>query len=377
MFVCLSPFLRYLVPPTWSAADGGALDLYDTDKDGQPAAIAKSLIPSWNTFTFFEVSPVSFHQVSEVLTSDINEETGENRVRISISGWFHGAPITRPPPFIEPVLQCQPLGDVAVKLDEWLAPDYLKSKNLNKIAAQFANESSIELAGFIKKERYAQLTQALAEVKEWKEVGPANKRKYMSVDLAASASSSSSSGPLAFLSSLHSFLQSRVFGGFLESITGMSYLSSYGCLRNFTSGCYTLAHNESEERFEEGVDINLSCLQTLLPGTKKNPPPNQWSCEEFGGTTHYIEEGAEEELMSLEPGINTLSIVYRSGIPEEDRAEAKANGTGGVMKFVKYVNHRANQPRFDFDYVFRVEADEEEEEESEEEEPQPVKKGRK
>lgn len=30
----------------------------------QPQSIAKSLVPSWNTLVLFEVSPVSFHQVS-------------------------------------------------------------------------------------------------------------------------------------------------------------------------------------------------------------------------------------------------------------------------------------------------------------------------
>lgn len=32
----------------------------------QPKQIVKSLIPSWNTLVFFEVSPVSFHQVTVV-----------------------------------------------------------------------------------------------------------------------------------------------------------------------------------------------------------------------------------------------------------------------------------------------------------------------
>lgn len=32
----------------------------------QPKQIVKSLIPSWNTLVFFEVSPVSFHQVKNV-----------------------------------------------------------------------------------------------------------------------------------------------------------------------------------------------------------------------------------------------------------------------------------------------------------------------
>lgn len=32
----------------------------------QPKQIVRSLIPSWNTLVFFEVSPVSFHQVKIV-----------------------------------------------------------------------------------------------------------------------------------------------------------------------------------------------------------------------------------------------------------------------------------------------------------------------
>ena len=31
---------------------------------GQPSDIAESIIPQWNSFVFFEVNPVSFHQVS-------------------------------------------------------------------------------------------------------------------------------------------------------------------------------------------------------------------------------------------------------------------------------------------------------------------------
>ena len=363
-------YILYLVPPNWSKADGGALDLYDTDKDGQPSKIAKSLTPAWNTFTFFEVSPISFHQVSEVLTSEVDEESGENRVRISISGWFHGAPIERPQPFIEPALVCKPLADKEYNLDDWLSPDYRKPKNIAKISSQFSEESSIELPGFLKKEVYTKLMSELGSVKsdDWVEVGPANKRLYFVAPLDGGASSS-------FIAAVDAFLQSRTFGAFLESITGMTYLSSTGAVRRFTGGCYTLAHNESEERFEEGVDINLSCLQPVPAGVAGKKAP-KWNCEMMGGSTHYIEEGAEDELMSLEPNINTLSIVYRSGIPESERKEARQSGTGGVMKFVKYVNHRASQPRYDFDYVFRVEPDEEDdddEEEEEEEIPPPAK----
>uniref|UniRef100_A0A671YP07 Prolyl 3-hydroxylase OGFOD1 n=1 Tax=Sparus aurata TaxID=8175 RepID=A0A671YP07_SPAAU len=85
-------FILYLVPP-WQISDGGTLDLYSIDSNFQPQSIVKSLIPSLNTLVLFEVSPVSFHQVSEVLTED--------KCRLSLSGWFHGPSLERPPRHIE------------------------------------------------------------------------------------------------------------------------------------------------------------------------------------------------------------------------------------------------------------------------------------
>ncbi len=33
---------------------------------GQPDMVVKSLVPEWNSLVFFEVTPVSFHQVTLV-----------------------------------------------------------------------------------------------------------------------------------------------------------------------------------------------------------------------------------------------------------------------------------------------------------------------
>uniref|UniRef100_A0AAQ4QW95 Prolyl 3-hydroxylase OGFOD1 n=1 Tax=Gasterosteus aculeatus aculeatus TaxID=481459 RepID=A0AAQ4QW95_GASAC len=92
-------FILYLVPP-WQSSDGGTLDLYTTDSNFQPQSIVKSLVPSLNTLILFEVSPVSFHQVSEVLTQD--------KCRLSLSGWFHGPPLGRPPRHREPAVLRSP-----------------------------------------------------------------------------------------------------------------------------------------------------------------------------------------------------------------------------------------------------------------------------
>ena len=86
-------YIMYFVPP-WTAEDGGSLDLFDRDTKGCPKSIVKSLIPAMNTMVCFEVTPKSFHQVSEVFTKD--------KTRLSIGGWFHGATVPRPPKYIEP-----------------------------------------------------------------------------------------------------------------------------------------------------------------------------------------------------------------------------------------------------------------------------------
>lgn len=135
------------MPEDWNAEDGGCLDLFDTDTDKQPANISKSLVPQWNSFVFFEVSPISFHQVAEVLSNRMLEN-GENRCRISISGWFHGAPlassnyqepIITPTPFL--TLTSSPSPSAQDLLDAWISKEYRKPNIMKQIQKQFLNES--------------------------------------------------------------------------------------------------------------------------------------------------------------------------------------------------------------------------------------------
>ena len=71
-------FLFYL--STLGKNDGGALSLL-ASTSGVPTGSAAKIIPAFNMFTFFEVSPRSFHEVEEVVT---------DKKRIAIGGWFHG-----------------------------------------------------------------------------------------------------------------------------------------------------------------------------------------------------------------------------------------------------------------------------------------------
>ena len=61
-------FILYLTETKWTEDDGGLLELLDTDEKGNPDKVVRRLLPEGNSLAVFEVSPVSFHAVSEVLS---------------------------------------------------------------------------------------------------------------------------------------------------------------------------------------------------------------------------------------------------------------------------------------------------------------------
>ena len=60
--------------------DGGSLNLF-ASKSKAPLKIEKKIIPRFNTLAFFEVSPISFHEVGEIIVK---------KQRIAIGGWLYG-----------------------------------------------------------------------------------------------------------------------------------------------------------------------------------------------------------------------------------------------------------------------------------------------
>ncbi|MBI4919561.1 2OG-Fe(II) oxygenase [archaeon] len=59
--------------------EGGSLNLFDSKK-GKPVKVVKKIVPKFNKLAFFEVSPISFHEVEEVIA---------DKQRIAIGGWFY------------------------------------------------------------------------------------------------------------------------------------------------------------------------------------------------------------------------------------------------------------------------------------------------
>jgi hypothetical protein len=87
----LFAFVIYVHELPWDAERGGQLDLFSMDHNGNPKAIAKSILPLRHTCAIFEVSPRSFHQVRENLSKD-------GAVRRSVGGWIRGTYIQRHEP---------------------------------------------------------------------------------------------------------------------------------------------------------------------------------------------------------------------------------------------------------------------------------------
>ncbi|XP_030059563.1 LOW QUALITY PROTEIN: prolyl 3-hydroxylase OGFOD1 [Microcaecilia unicolor] len=349
-------FILYLVPP-WGKMDGGTLDLYSIDEHFQPREIVKSLVPSWNSLTFFEVSPVSFHQVSEVLSKE--------KCRLSVSGWFHGPSLERPARYIEPLLPRSPHIPHDHKiLYEWINPMYLDMKLHVQVQEEFAERSEILLKDFLKLEKFKEVCEILKkENLEWKIRGPPNKRFYETAEgrlpdvLRDCMELFHSEAMFLLLSNLTGlklhFLASdndeeetaeimdaeRTSDCAIQSSTkleqGKNKDKAYqlnqesaakqkskiklsvpvckGELRQWGHGNYTLMHDTDTDHAEFALDL------LLFFGCE------DWEAE-YGGFTSYIAKEEDEELLTMIPENNALALIYR------DKE---------TLKFVKYINHRS------------------------------------
>ncbi|XP_039618947.1 prolyl 3-hydroxylase OGFOD1 [Polypterus senegalus] len=341
-------FILYLVPP-WEQSDGGILDLFDTDNHLQPRKILKSLVPSWNTLVFFEVSPVSFHQVSEV--------TSEGKCRLSVGGWFHGSSVERPPRYIEPVLPRNPhLQRDESLLNTWINAQYLDMSFQAQVQEEFEETSEILLKDFLQPEQYKMVSEALKESKiRWNQIGPPNKRCYSQADEASLPECVRQCWELlaseAFFLLLSNFTGLKLHflapsgggdddddnddeeeeeekGGkgektgevdVCETINAGPSLkepSTPGCrgeLQRWQHGNYTLIHDTDPGNTEFALDLLL-----------------YFNCEEwkttFGGFTSYIARDEDEELLTVYPESNSLALIYR------DKE---------TLKFVKHINNHS------------------------------------
>jgi hypothetical protein len=116
-----------------------------------------------------------------------------DKLRNSISGWFHGENIVRPPHPKEAPLETESLEEAVEDQDLrlWVNEKYLESDSQEKIKKHFSRNSSIGLNDFlvevfrfffwlIRQAKYQELRESLEEA-DWRELGPAQRRHYYSL----------------------------------------------------------------------------------------------------------------------------------------------------------------------------------------------------
>ncbi|XP_029830714.3 prolyl 3-hydroxylase OGFOD1 [Ixodes scapularis] len=315
-------FILYLTF-NWKESDGGALDLFDVDTHNCPRDIVRSVVPRYNSLAFFEVSPVSFHQVAEVLSED--------KLRLSIGGWFHGPPIQRPPPYVGPVENR--LGYCSVELDvfrSWINPIYLADEIIQKIRKTFRSNSEIFLEDFLQEEKFKALEEALRDPSIiWHRMGPWNHRNTLQDPLPL---------PPVVEECLSVFRSDAMFL-ILSNLTGLR-------LHRLAQRSDDSSSEEEEEEEEEGDEPRARCTQKVYKWGHGNyilahdDDPSSQECSldlklylnvgdwkmEYGGFTTYIVKDEDEEILTIEPSSNSLALVYRDN---------------GLLKFVKHINHQA------------------------------------
>uniref|UniRef100_A0A7N5JRC3 2-oxoglutarate and iron dependent oxygenase domain containing 1 n=1 Tax=Ailuropoda melanoleuca TaxID=9646 RepID=A0A7N5JRC3_AILME len=335
-------FILYLVPP-WDRSLGGTLDLYDVDEHFQPKQIVKSLIPSWNTLVFFEVSPVSFHQ-HEILYDWINPTYLDMDYQVQIQEEFEERSEILLKEFLKPekfaeVCEALEKGDVKwssrgppnkrfyEKAEESELPDILKDcMELFRSEALF-----LLLSNFTGLKLHFLAPSEEDEVENQKEGEGAS-----AADNTEEGTSQSSPGPesqqTAFRNnSQQTKEQTEPESEENEAKKDSSVPMCQGELRRWKTGHYTLIHDNSKTEF--ALDLLLYC------GCEGWEP-------EYGGFTSYIAKGEDEELLTVNPENNSLALVYR------DRE---------TLKFVKHINHRSLEQKkafpnrtgfWDFSFVY-------------------------
>lgn len=224
----------------WSKKDGGALDLFDTDEEGLPRNVVKSLIPEYNSLVFFEVADNSYHQVAEVLTED--------KCRWSINGWFHG-PLKKDfvvtkslryeseKTFVEP-------NYTEVNLHSWISDNYLIPDIMEQIQVDVQVSSYTFLKDFLKESMYLQIANDLTSRDiSWRMIGPPNVRHYEVADEQTLPK---------LLEDFCELFKSISFFQLLKEYTGLNLVPKEINrpkmtleLQRWSAGCYTLLYDKS------------------------------------------------------------------------------------------------------------------------------------
>lgn len=334
-------FIYYISPyedlKEWTTDMGGALDLFNTDKDGLPCyPVAKSIFPKNNQFVFFEVSDKSFHQVAEVLT--------KNYTRISINGWFHGPVIEeRKPREVDSAMKVNYVAprDNTVNINQMITEFYTQDEVIKAVQLHIEENSEFSLESFFIGDICEEgLKELQSNDLKWMPQGPANIRHYEVLDEKSVTGNR--------LKEIYQFFNSKQFCALLQAYTELKLdydenneAKCFIEIQRWTGGNYSVIGNATNET-ESILDIYyyfnakgiLGVVNYVAPDGKNNETKhngdndknNCQTADEEESECGSIEDEDEVEdgcLLSIYPRPNSLNLAYRSD---------------GVVHFTKYIS---------------------------------------
>lgn len=393
------------------------LDGDDTshDRQGVPAPVpTHNILPKFNTMALFAVQPGrSYHAVQEVYASgkprlsisgwyhaatapvgsdlaslrQIMSQTRNDQQFIPISADIFGDidkfEAARDPADEDIDDNTEDVSEVEVSalsdadmfsLRPFLNPTYLNLQNMKMIRASFNRDSSIQLQSFLKKDLGASIINAAVNADTadslgaqfsppldysvgvgggWKQLGPPHLRRYLRFEALNSGEFVGAAvGDLMFYVREKLF-RSPAFHRYLYIITGVKPTSSRDEIRRFRPGLdYTVAH------YGTMVDNNPSLDATLcFTNRGDETDAENWESGDVGGFECYMaadddadadataevykveNDDDDGELISVSAGDNVLNLILR---------EQK------VMRFIKYVSHKAAGGRWDISAEFET-----------------------
>lgn len=336
----LIAFVYYLSPwngkDAWTESMGGALDLFGTDKDGQPKfPPSKKVLPANNQFVFFKVEKKSYHQVAEVLTKEYP--------RLTINGWFHGfsdnvdfdadaVKVKKP----NVVVFKPPVDDSdALKhLKTFVNKTYLKESIKTSIQKQIEENSEAALGEFLKGDLHVDIAKELqSKTFKWTTKGPSNQQNYDCLNIDSVPKHSS-------LKLLLDLLASKVMFQLLFEYTELDLHGSKAnkpkCsieVQRWKGGHYTLIGDPSTYS-DDTLDLILYFGGNDSAGVITYLTPEEDSTAETASIATSDNED-EPVLLTIFPQNNFLNIVYRSQ---------------GTAKFTKYCSKSAVMDS-EFNYI--------------------------
>lgn len=312
-------FILYL-SKNWTEEDGGALDLFDSDENGHPRKVVKSLIPEYNSLVFFEVVDNSYHQVAEIRSPD--------KSRWSINGWFHGPLVEIEKPkkpeqlmnFVKPEI-------TELDLNSWISKVYLYPGIMKEIQEDVEQDSFAFLQDFLKADVYEKLSKELqSDNIKWKRVGPADTRNY---EVAEEDSLPET------LSYFYKLFKSITIFQLLKNYTELDLVPESELmnpkmtieLQRWSKGCYTLVNDKHTYQDPANNDSKKSTSAKADSTDIAGDAPT--STKYLRRQTNYTEESnSSDKKLSEDTGCNTPP----SSQGDDDDEDAEAEVTKRKIK---------------------------------------------